>query len=200
MKEYDKDEVVDTVRLTAEQQYEYSSNYWVEMYFRLCRTFAEDLGLGWDKVNEALKITAKDGWPFANDSLGKLDIKDNDSRVWAFTESTAGQNAWPGYIDDVVDFSPECTSIKGSGKCIALDTIKRLGLEGKVDLLPWCASHADGGLRGVNPKLRFVQTMAMCRGDEYDMGATELTDHKVTGSKHSYEQARAFSKKTDKNK
>jgi len=192
MKDYDKDKVVEKVRLTPEEKYEYSSNYWVEMYFRLCKTFAEDLGLGWDKVNDALQISSRSGWPFANSSIKKLNIEEKDSRVWAYTESTAGQNAWPGYIDEIVDFNPERTSIKGYGRCIALDTIRRLGLEGKVDLFPWCASAADGGLREVNPKLRFVQTMAMCRGDEYDMGATEMTDHVVTGSKHSYEKARKF--------
>lgn len=42
----------------------------------------------------------------------------------------------------------------------------------------------------------------MCRGDEYDLGYTELmdheVDHEVTGSKHAYEQARMFQRSKEK--
>ena len=59
-------------------------------------------------------------------------------------------------------------------------------------MFPWCASAADAYLRQINPHLKFAQTMGMCRGDEYDLGVTELTDQVVTGSKHAYDQARPF--------
>jgi hypothetical protein len=75
---------------------------------------------------------------------------------------------------------------------VVLDIARKLGIEEKIDLFPWCATAADSYLGKINPKLRFVQVMAMCRGDEYDLGYTELTDHDVVGSKHAYEQAREF--------
>lgn len=188
----DKNKVVDKVRLTPEEQYEYSTKYWIETFFKLCITMAKDLGLGWDKVNEALQKSSKDGWPFALESLERLGIEEKDSRAWAFAEASAGVNAWPGYIDEVVELSPERTSIKGSGRCVVVEVAKKLGIEDKIDLLPWCASAADAYLRKINPKLKFVQTMAMCRGDEFDLGATELTDSIVIGSKHAYEKVKKF--------
>lgn len=192
MTEIDKNDIVTKVRLTPEQQYEYSTKFWVEIYLKLCITLAEDMGLGWEKVNEALQKSTKDGWPFAIESLERLGVEEKDSRAWAFAEASAGMNAWPGFVDEVVEYSPERTSIKGSGRCVILETAKKLGIEEKIDLLPWCATAADAYLRKINPKLRFVQTKAMCRGDAYNLGATELTEHVVTGSKHAYEQVRKF--------
>lgn len=192
MKEIDKNDVVSKVILEPEQQYEYSTKYWVEIFLKFCITLAEDMGLGWEKVNEALQKSSKDGWPFALESLERLSVEEKDARAWAFAEASAGMNAWPGYVDEVVEYSSERTSLKGSGRCIVLETAKKLGIEEKIDLLPWCATAADGYLRKVNPKLRLVQTKVMCRGDSYCFGTAELTEHVVTGSKHAYEHARKF--------
>jgi len=192
MTEIDKDDIVTKVRLTPEQQYEYSTKYWVEIFLKLCIALAEDMGLGWEIVNETLQKSSKDGWPMVFESLEKLGIEEKDARAWAVAEASAGVNAWPGYVDEVVEYSPKRTAIKGSGRCIVLDTAKKLGIEKKIDLLSWCATAADAYLRKVNPKLRFIQVKAMCRGDTYDYGYTELIDQVVTGSKHAYEQARKF--------
>ena len=161
---------------------------------KLCITLAEDMKMGWDKVNEIIQKSSKDGWPFALDTLERLDIKVKDARAWGYAEASAGVNAWPGYIDDIVEFSPEFTSIRGLGTCVVLDIAKKLGIEDKIDLLPWCATAADAYLRKINPKLRFVQTLAMCRGDKNDLGAAELTDKTIKGLKHSYDQVRDFKK------
>jgi len=162
----DKDDIITKVQLTPAEQYVYSTKYWVEIYLKWCTHLAEEVGLGWKKINEELQ------------------------------KSLLGVNAWPGYIDEVVEYSPERTSIKGSGSCVVLDIARKLGIERKIDLFPWCVTAADSYLGKINPKLRFVQAMAMCRGDEYDLGYTELmdheVDHEVTGSKHVYEQAREF--------
>lgn len=184
----DKNEVVRKVRLTPEQQYEYSTKYWVEIFLRICVVLAEDMGLGWEKVNEALLKSSKDGWPMVLESLEKLGIEEKDARAWAFAEASAGVNAWPGYVDEVVEYGPNRTAIKGTGRCLVLEISKKLGIEKKIDLCPWCASSADAYLRKINPKLRFIQAKAMCRGDPYDYGYTELTDSVVTDSKHAYEQ------------
>jgi hypothetical protein len=192
MTEINKDEIVAKVRLTPEEQYVYSTRYWVEIFLKLCMYMAEDMGLGWDKVNQELQKSSKDGWPMAVEHLERMGVEERDARAWAVTEASTGVNAWPGYIDEIVEYSPERTSIKGSGSCVVLDIARKLGIEDKIDLFPWCASSADSYLRKINPKLRFSQYMAMCRGDEYDMGYTELTDYVVTGSKHAYEQAREF--------
>jgi len=191
-KKSDKNDVVTKVRLTPQQQYEYSTKYWVEILLRLCIALAEDMGLGWDKVNEALQQCSKGGWPMVLESLEKLGIKEKDARAWAFAEASAGVNAWPGYVDEVVEYGPNRTAIKGTGKCVVLEIAKKLGIEKKVDLCAWCASAADGYLRNINPKLRFIQVKAMCRGDTYDYGYTELVENVVTESKHAYERVRKF--------
>jgi hypothetical protein len=188
----EQDEIVAKVRLTPEQQYEYSTKYWVEIYLKLCIHMAVDMGLGWDTVNAELQKSSKTGWPMAVENLERMGFEERDSRAWAVAEASTGVNAWPGYIDEVVEYSPERTSIKGTGTCVVLEVARKLGIEDKIDLFPWCATAADSYLRKINPKLRFIQHMAMCRGDEYDLGYTELTDHEVTGSIHSYEQARSF--------
>ena len=187
---YDRNEIIDRVRLTPEQQYRYATKYWVEIFLRTCVTLAEDMNLGWKKVNEALLKSSKDGWPMVLDSLKRLSIEERDARVWAFAEVSAGVNAWPGYTDEVVELSPKRTAIKGTGKCIVLETAREFKIDRKIDLCPWCASSADAYLRKINSKLRVIQTKAMCRGDSYDYGYAELADNVVTGFKHAYEQVR----------
>ena len=187
---YEKEEVVDKVRLTPTQQYEYSTRYWLEVYLKFCMTLAEDIG--WDKVNEMLQRSSLGGWPMATDALSRLDVGERDARAWAVTEASVGVNAWPGYVEGFVDFTPEYTSNKGTGVCVVLEVARKLGIQDKIDLFPWCATAADAYLRKINPKLKFEQWMAMCRGDEYDLGAAIMTDSEVTGSKHSYERARPF--------
>jgi len=198
----DKDDIITKVQLTPAEQYVYSTKYWVEIYLKWCLHLAEDVGLGWEKVNEELQKSSLGGWPMAVENLARLNIEEKDARAWIFAEASTGVNAWPGYIDEVVEYSPERTSIKGSGSCVVLDIARKLGIEGKIDLFPWCATAADSYLGKINPKLRFVQVMAMCRGDEYDLGYTELmdheVDHKATGSKHAYDQARPFQGNTEK--
>jgi hypothetical protein len=187
---YEKEEIVDKVRLTPTQQYEYSTRYWLEVYLKFCMTLAEDIG--WDKVNEMLQRSSLGGWPMATDALSRLDVGERDARAWAVTEASVGVNAWPGYVEGFLDFSPEFTSNKGTGVCVVLEVARKLGIQDKIDLFPWCATAADAYLRKINPKLKFVQWMAMCRGDEYDMGAAVLTEGEVTGSKHAYERAWPF--------
>ena len=80
-----------------------------------------------------------------------------------------------------------------------LDIATKLDLEKKVDLASWCAKNADAYLRRINPRLRFVQTKAMCRGDTHDFGYAELVDFDVHGSEHSYRQLRAFAEFKEKN-
>jgi hypothetical protein len=188
--EIDKNEIVTKVRLTPEEQYEYSTKYWVEVLLRICVVLAEDMRLGWERANEALLKSSKDGWPMILESLKKLGIKERDARAWAFAESSVGVNAWPGYVDEIVEYGPNRTAIKGTGRCVVLEIAKKLGIEKKIDLCPWCASSGDAYLRKINPKLRFIQVKSMCRGDPYDYGYTELTDSVVTDSKHAYEQVR----------
>lgn len=190
--EIDKNEIVTKVRLTPEEQYEYSTKYWVEIFIRICIVLAEDMGVGWEKANQALLKSSKDGWPMILESLKKLGIKERDARAWAFAEASAGVNAWPGYVDEIVEYGPNRTAIKGTGRCVVLEIAKKLGIEKKIDLCPWCASSGDAYLRKINPKLRFIQVKSMCRGDSYDYGYTELTDSAVTDSKHAYEQVRKF--------
>jgi len=64
-----------------------------------------------------------------------------------------------------------------------------LVLQGTDETVP-AVQAADAYLRKINPKLRFIQAKAMCRGDPYDYGYTELTGSVVTESKHAYEQVR----------
>lgn len=189
-------DVVSQVKLTPEEQWRYSTEFWIELLLKLCRTLAENIGLGWDKVNEGL-IKGSEGWPGVLRAIEKLSLSHRDARVWASTEAFAGVNAWPGYIDEVTEYTPKRTAIKGhgpstGGRCVILDIATKLGLDKKIDLASWCAKNADAYLRRINPRLRFVQTKAMCRGDSYDYGCAELVDFDVKGSEHSYEQLRPF--------
>ena len=90
---YEKEEVVDKVRLTPAQQYEYSTRYWLEVYLKFCMTLAEDIG--WDKVNEMLQRSSLGGWPMATDALSRLDVGERDARAWAVTEASVGVNTPP---------------------------------------------------------------------------------------------------------
>jgi|GEM_PF-2608735 len=189
--------IVSSVKLSLEEQWKYSTEFWIEILLRVCKTLAEDMKLGWDKINQALLESAKDGWPGVLKVIEKLDLPYRDARIWASTEAFAGVNAWPGYIDEVTEFSPNRTAIKGhgpseGGRCVILDIAIKLNLDKKIDLASWCAANADAYLRAINPKLRFVQEKAMCRGDTYDYGYAELVDFEVKGSKHAYEKLRPF--------
>ena len=194
--EDEKKAVVSRVRLTVEDQWKYSTEFWIEIFLGFCRTLAEEMGLGWDKVNEGL-LKGSDGWPGVLKTVDMLKLSHTDSRVWASTEAFAGVNAWPGYIDEITEYSPNRTAIKGhgpstGGRCVILDIAMRLGLDRKMDLASWCARNADAYLRNINPKLRFVQTKAMCRGDTHDYGYAEQTNFDIQGSQHSCEQLRPF--------
>ncbi|MEM4488888.1 MAG: hypothetical protein QXK88_08885 [Desulfurococcaceae archaeon] len=189
--------VISKIKLTTEEQWRYSTEFWIEIFLRLCKTMAEDMGLGWDKVNEALLKSADEGWPGVLRALEVANLQFNDARIWASTEAFAGVNAWPGYIDEVTEYTPTRTAIKGlgpseGGRCIVLDVAIKLGLEKKIDLAAWCAKNADAYLRKINPRLRFVQEKAMCRGDPYDYGYCEMVDFIVKGSEHAYEKLRSF--------
>ncbi len=186
MADLKKEEVVAKVRMAPEQQYIYSTYFWVEVWLKWCIYLADDMGLGWDKVNQEMQKSTKYGWPMAIENLEKLGVESKDTQAWGIAEASTGVNAWPGYSDEILEYNPARTTIKGTGTCVVLEIAKKLGIEKKVDLLPWCASSADAYLRRINPKMRFIQTSAMCRGDEFDIGSTELTDYEVTVSKHSY--------------
>lgn len=188
----EKDDIKKIVGLTPEQQYEYSTKYWVEIFLKLAVHMAEEMGLGWERVNQELQKSSLSGWPMAVENLARLGVQERDARAWIFAEASTGVNAWPGYIDEVVEYTPTRTSIKGQGTCVVLEIARKLGIQDKIDLFPWCATAADSYLRKINPKLRFVQHMAMCRGDEYDLGYAEMTDEVISGSKHAYERARPF--------
>ena len=43
----------------------------------------------------------------ATDALSRLDVGERDARAWAVTEASVGVNAWPGYVEGFLDFSPE---------------------------------------------------------------------------------------------
>jgi len=191
------DEIVSSVKLGPEEQWRYSTEFWIEILLRACRTLAEDLKLGWNKVNQALLASAKEGWPGVLGVIDRLDLPYKDARIWASTEAFAGVNAWPGYVDKVTEYSARRTVIRGSGpseggRCVILDIAKNLGLEKKIDLAAWCAANADAYLRAISPKLRFVQEKAMCRGDTYDYGYAELVDLEVKDSRHAYQRLRPF--------
>jgi len=189
-------DVVSQVKLTPDEQWRYSTEFWIEIFLNFCGTLAEDMGLGWDKVNEGL-IHGSEGWPGVLEAIEMFGLSNRDARVWASTEAFAGVNAWPGYIDEVTEYTPSRTAIKGhglstGGRCVILDVAIKLNLEKKIDLASWCARNADAYLRKINPRLRFIQTKAMCRGDSYDYGYAELVDFEVKGSKHAHERLRQF--------
>ncbi len=189
--------IVSSVKLNLEEQWKYSTEFWIEILLQACKTLAEDMGLGWNKVNQALLESAKNGWPGVLKVIEKLELPYRDARIWASTEAFAGVNAWPGYIDEVTEFSPKRTAIKGhgpseGGRCVILDIAIKLGLDKKIDLASWCAANADAYLRTISPNLRFIQEKAMCRGDTYDYGYAELVDFEVKDSKHAYEKLRPF--------
>ena len=191
------DKIVSRVKLAPEEQWKYSTEFWIEILLKSCKTLAEDMGLGWNSVNQALLQSAKHGWPGVLGVVERLDLPHKDARIWASTEAFAGVNAWPGYVDQVTEYSPKRTAIRGSGPseggtCVILDIAVKLNLEKKIDLASWCAANADAYLRGINPKLRFVQEKAMCRGDTCDYGYAELVDFEVKGSRHAYEKLTPF--------
>jgi hypothetical protein len=155
------------------------------------------MGLGWGVVNRALAKSAREGWPEALKPVEKLGIQYKDARVWGSTEAFAGVNAWPGYTDEITEYTPQKTAILGcgpgtGGRCVVLDIATRLNLDKKVDLLTWCSTNSDAYLRKLSPHLRFIQLKGMCRGDPYDYGYAELVKNKVAGYKHSHENVKPF--------
>lgn len=151
--------------LPLEERWHYTGRFWVDTLVGTLQELGEELG--WDKLNQALiKSAAKTSWPGVEAALRHLGLTERDARTWGEWDMFVGHNAFPGVVDEFLEYRPEKVHLRLTGKCILWDGVRDAGLADKIDLPTYCTTAGRAAVKVINPDLEFIPLKRLCNGHD----------------------------------